>query len=322
MKYDKRCLACYGVAEPTSRPYHPACSRRLFGKAEPPAIPYALNELEKLAEQIVRSQVAVPGVQEKLSLHLDRSGGGPGRLTLVGLWGHFILKPPVSAYPQMPQIEDLTMHLASLFKIATVPHALIPLKSGELAYITRRIDRGKQKEKLHMEDMCQLTERLSEDKYRGSMEQIGKAILAFSSNPVLDVLRFYELTLFSFLTGNGDMHLKNFSLLWRKDKMIVLAPAYDLLSTRLLISEKDDPEEMALTLNGKKSSLNPGDFLAFAGNLGLNSKQRENIWRKFRRALPEAIAFLDRAFITAEKRDEFKNLLTTRASALELRESG
>ena len=138
------CLLCYKPIEDGSDNYHTKCSKRFFEKSKPPELPYRLDELKALAKKIVRSSITVPGVQAKLSLHLAKKGSEANRLTLVGLWGNYILKPPVDRYPQMPENEDLTMHLARFFKIETVPHGLIPLKSGELAYITRRIDRTKQ----------------------------------------------------------------------------------------------------------------------------------------------------------------------------------
>ncbi len=275
------CLLCYQPLDSNETNYHGACNRKFFGKNHPPALPYRLDQLDELAKNIVRSSVTVPGVQAKLSLHLAKRGKESERLTLVGLWGNYILKPPVDRFPQMPEIEDLTMHLARFFKISTVPHALIPLQSGELAYITRRIDRDKNGLKMHMEDMCQLTERLTEDKYKGSMEQVAKAILKFTSNPVLDVIRFFEVTLFSFITGNADMHLKNFSLIYDKQSLIHLSPAYDMLSTRMLIAEKDDPEELALTLNGKKSNFKLKNFVKCAENIGLNKKQFQNSIKQF-----------------------------------------
>lgn len=133
----------------------------------------------------------------------------------------------------MPGVEDLTMHLAEIAKINIVPHSLIRLKSGQLAYITKRIDRV-DKQKLHMEDMCQLTERQTEHKYLASYEQVAKAILKYSANPGLDLVNFSELVLFSFLTGNADMHLKNFSLIYDPTNGPVLSPAYDMLSTALV----------------------------------------------------------------------------------------
>lgn len=315
----KRCLVCYQPIEKSSGHYHQTCSRTIFDRIEPPELPYRLDELDRLAEQVIYSHAAVPGVQAKLSLHLDRRQSNAPRFTLVGLWGNFILKPPVLQYPQMPEIEDLTMHLAEFFKIDIVPHALIPLKSGELAYITKRIDRQSDHAKIHMEDMCQLTGRMTENKYRGSMEQIGKVILKWSSNPLLDVLRFFEVTLFSFLTGNADMHLKNFSLMHQPNGMIQLSPAYDLLSTRLLIPKEKDSEELALTLNGKKSNFKHNDFTEFAQILGLNEKQIENVWRRFQKSYPEAIKFVDESLIPDELKQKYQDLLTERAERLNIK---
>ncbi len=213
----KKCLACYLPLNKDEIDFHPACSRRLFGQSIPPVIPYSEEQMGELAMQIIKSQTTVTGVQPKLSVELAKGANKqePGRFTIVGLWGGYILKPPTLNYPQLPEVEDLTMHLAGIAKINVVPHSLIRLKSGNLAYITKRIDRTKQG-KLAMEDMCQLTERLTEDKYQGSCEQVAKTIIKYSVNPVLDVVNFFEQVLFSFLTGNADMHLKNFSCFVRR----------------------------------------------------------------------------------------------------------
>lgn len=315
----KRCLICYeSLDERALHPYHSSCCQSLFGQSRPPELPYRIDELDRLAEQVVTRHVTVPGVQAKLSLHLNRKHTGHPRLTLVGLWGNYILKPPVPQYPHMPEIEDLTLHLARFFQIQTVPHGLIPLRSGELAYITKRIDRQPDGSRIHMEDMCQLTERLTEYKYRGSMEQVGKVILKYASNPILDVLRFFEAAVFSFLTGNADMHLKNFSLIHQPNGMIQLSPAYDLLSTRLLIPTEKDSEEMALTLNGRKSNFKRADFTALAQNLGLGDKQVENAWRRFQRGLPDAIRFIDTSFLSPDLKQAFRKLMAGRAERMQL----
>jgi serine/threonine-protein kinase HipA len=272
-------------------------------------------ELKEVAKNIIQRSVTVPGVQAKLSLQLEKSRKEGNRFTMVGLWGNYILKPPVEKYPELPENEDLVMHLAELFKIRTVPHALIPLKSGELAYISRRIDRTKKNKKIHMEDLCQLSERLTEDKYKGSMEQVAKVIRSYSSNPLLDVLSLFEITLFSFLTGNSDMHLKNFSLIY-EDDFHMFSPAYDLLSTRLVIPEKDDPEELALTLNGKKSNFNNVDFITFSKKIGLNEKQVNNVFQKFENTFPKAFEFIDNSFLSNSKKEEFRELLAIRAERL------
>lgn len=253
-----KCLYCYKtinsadlVTPAGQKGYHPKCSKKFFGKPTPPLLDFTEDQIPQLAEQVVKSQKTVTGVQPKLSLGLNNEFDAPERFTIVGLWGEYILKPQTETYSNLPEIEDLTMHLAEISKIETVEHSLIKLKSGQLAYITKRIDRNDGK-KLHIEDMCQLTERLTEQKYKGSYEQISKVIKKFTANPGLDVTNYYELVLFCFLTGNSDMHLKNFSLIKRNLKYD-LCPAYDLVASELVV--EGDDEDLALNLNGKKKKL-------------------------------------------------------------------
>jgi len=288
----------------------------LFGRTIPPDLDYTYNQLNELAKKVVLSRVTIPGVQVKLSVAIEKSRHGNNRFTIIGLWGKYILKPPVMNYPEMPEIEHLTMRMAEIAGIKTVPNGLIALASGELAYITRRIDRDKNDLKIHMEDMCQLTGRLTEHKYRGSLESIGRIIKKYSSNPLLDCQYFLEVVIFSFLTGNADMHLKNFSLIYRPNGMIQLSPAYDLLSTRLLISEEIDPEETALSMNGKKRNLTRGDFQKLADNLGINQRQYENILNHFTNVIPKLIAATEGSFLSAQKSAEFKAILIQRAETL------
>ena len=316
MKMHKRCLFCYETTDDIEGDFHAKCSKSFFNKTEPPLLPYALDDMYELAKQVVARSVTVPGVQAKLSLSLNKNRNQPDRFTLVGLWGNYILKPPVEKYLQMPEIEDVTMHMANLCKIKTVPHSLIRLKSGELAYLTKRIDRDNKNNKIQMEDMCQLTDRLTEDKYKGSMEKTGKTIMKYSSNPVYDVLIFYELSLFSFLTGNADMHLKNFSLIHNKNGMTGISPAYDLIATRLLIPEKYDNEETALALNGKKRNFTAHDFKLFGKSLTLNDKQIENVFSSFKNHINNCINFIDKSFLSQENRSKYKDLIIERAKRI------
>ena len=307
----KRCLYCYQILNENEIDFHPVCSRKIFGVAIPPVLPYSESNMNELAAQVIQSHASVTGVQPKLSLHLA-SATRPDlakRFTIVGLWGGFILKPPSPHYPQLPEVEDLTMHLASIAKIKVVPHSLIRLTSGNLAYITKRIDRVK-KEKLHMEDMCQLTERLTEDKYHGSHEQVAKAILKYSTSPGLDVFNFFELVLFSFLTGNADMYLKNFSLIYRPGTGPVFSPAYDLVATTL-VNPADD-EDLALTLNGKKKKMNRNDFITAFTTLGLDIKQQQNIFKKMEKAKTSWLEFVDISFLNNEMKIAYKNLILDR----------
>lgn len=311
----KRCLYCYQPLDKNETDFHSSCSKKIFGVSIPPILPYSENNMEELAAQVIQTQTTVTGVQPKLSLHLA-SAAQPNlakRFTIVGMWGGYILKPASPHYPELPEVEDLTMHLASIAKIKVVPHSLIRLTSGNLAYITKRIDRVKQ-QKLQMEDMCQLIERLTEDKYLGSHEQVAKAILKYSANPGLDVVNFFELVLFSFLTGNADMHLKNFSLIHQPAIGPVFSPAYDLVATALV--NPTDDEDLALTLNGKKKKINRNDFISAFTTLGLDEKQQENIFKKMEKALPGWFEFIDISFLSNDLKIAYKNLIQMRFARL------
>ena len=311
-----RCLYCYQPLEENEIDFHPSCSKKIFDQISPPLLPYTEEQMGELALQVLKSQIAVTGVQAKLSLHLAPGEGRkePKRFTILGLWGGYILKPPSGHYHQLPEVEDLTMHLAKMAKIDVVPHSLIRLQSGTLAYITKRIDRYK-KTKLHMEDMCQLTERLTEDKYHGSYEQIAKAIMKYSVNPGLDVVNFFEQVLFSFLTGNADMHLKNFSLIKQPGIGYVLAPAYDMVSTALV--NPADEEDLALTLNGKKKKIQRNDFITAFNTLNLDTKQQENIFAKMAKTKEEWMNFIDISFLTKEFKESMKMLISDRFNRLD-----
>ncbi len=310
-----RCLFCYQHLTAALQDFHPSCSKKFFGQLVPPVLPYSENDLEPLATEVIRSQTAITGVQAKLSLHIsdEKKVGTEKRFTIVGLWGGYILKPPTPFYPQLVEVEDLTMHLAHIAKIKTAPHSLIRLQSGSLAYITKRIDRTI-KGKLAMEDMCQLTERLTEDKYLGSYEQLAKTIRKYSATPGLDVVNLFELVLFSFLTGNSDMHLKNFSLLEQKGLGMVLSPAYDLVNTALV--NPSDDEEMALTLNGKKKNLKKQDFVAAMNTQKVDEKQQQNIFNKIDKALPLWMDFIDVSFLSEGFKQQYKAIINERIGQL------
>jgi len=292
----------------------------LFGTPVPPELPITELELIELAEQSVLRSGTVTGVQTKLSLGLLRgdTAASPDRFTILGVWGSHILKPPTPNYPHMVELEDLTMHLAEIAGIRTVPHGLIRMQDDAIAYITRRVDRigkpgGRKVMKLHMEDLCQLTERLTEQKYRGSHEQIAKAIQRFASNPQLDVIAFYEQVLFSFLTGNADMHLKNFSLLQGTEGQCHLSPAYDMVPSTLLINET---EELALTLNGRKSKLERADFETAMRAAGLNERAILNLFNRMKKALPKWMEFIGLGHVPDELKEKYRALIDERAERI------
>ena len=305
----ERCLYCYKELKEGQVDYHPACARKLFGTRQAPQLPYVRSEIGELAKQVVRAQTTLTGVQAKLSLDVNPGGKNePDRFTIVGLWGKFILKPQTDFYRALPELEDLTMHMAEAAKIAVVPHGLVRFADGELAYITKRIDRTAKGEKLPMEDMCQLSERLTEYKYKGSYEKIAKIIMQYSSVPKLDVINFWEQVVFSWLTGNADMHLKNFSLYSQRKGYYSLTPGYDMISTALLMPE--DTEELALTLYGKRRKIKRSDFEVAMNSCSLEKKIIDNLFSKFTKVAEKWLEFIDISFLPKEMKQQYKLIIT------------
>lgn len=310
---NNRCLYCYlPLDEKTNGEYHERCSLKFFGTRTPPLFNYSMDEMAQLAQNMVERSVTVPGVQPKLSLTVVNealTNRTSGRLTIVeALGGNYIFKPPSEHFAEMPQNEHVTMRIAEeAFGLRTVPSSLIRMRSGELGYITRRIDRRADGEKIHMLDMFQVLEAF--DKYKGSMERIGKAINAYSSNILLDQSYYFELVFFSYLTGNNDMHLKNFSMICTHASW-ELAPAYDLLNVAIV--NPSDDEELALTLYGKKKKLKPEHFLQLAQGLGLNERQIRNTYNRFKTNREAAYEWLDRSFLSDEYIAAYKTLMDKR----------
>lgn len=304
------CLYCYQPLNAGLHDYHPKCSKAFFGTTHAPTLPYQLYEMEQLAKEAIEQSVTVPGVQPKLSLGWMKTvleNGHQGRLTIQNaLDGNYILKPPNVQFPQMPENEHLSMLLASELGIDTVPSSLIRLASGELCFITKRIDRGKDGTKIHMVDFLQILE--LEDKYMGTMEQLGKKIGELSVNTLLDKLRFFELTLFNYIIGNNDMHLKNFSM-FLSNMGWVLSPAYDLLNVKLVLP--NDKEDIALNLGGKKFNFNKNYFKQFATVLQLNEKQIQSVYKRLNKWLSNSMELIDISFLEEEKRTAYKKIITS-----------
>jgi serine/threonine-protein kinase HipA len=313
----KKCLYCYGVLSNTDFDYyHRSCCKKFFGQAYMPTFDYDTNALETLALQYLQAHVGVTGVQPKLSLswYKKQEKNAVKKLTIVGLYGDYILKPQSKYYVNLPENEDCTMKMAEVCGLNVVPHSLLPLQDGALCYVTKRVDRSRQRH-YHMEDMCQLTERLTEDKYKGSHEQVAKTILKYSATGLLDVTNFYEYVLFCFFTGNADMHLKNFSLLQTEQaNEYTLAPAYDLLNTALV--NKADTEELALTLNAKKSNLKYKDFLQAFLTSGLVKKQLDNMLENFYYCRYEMQEVLYKSFLPTAFKDAYNVLMLERFKRL------
>ncbi len=269
--------------------------------------------MDRLAEQIIRSQTTLTGVQPKLSLNVQKHEGSQ-RFTIVGLWSTFIFKPQTSLFPELPENKDLTMHLAALDGIKTARHSLIHLADGTLGYLTRRMDRDEKGNKLAMEDFCQPTERQTEYKYHSSYGQVAKAIAKYSSVPQLDLVNFFEVVLFCWITGNNDMHLKYFPLLSKDSGRYELSPAYDLLNVTIV--NPADTEELALTLNGKKKRICRKDFVEATRKVGIPEKVVEGMVKQFEKCLPAWEEKIDESFLSEEMKAGYKSLANNRMNRL------
>lgn len=294
------CFFCYKDAGESL--YHPKCCKKFFGTPDLPVLEINMDSLRTLATSNISSRVAITGAQPKFSASLEKVKN-ENRLTIVGLWGEFIMKPPHPDFTWMVETEDLTMHLASIFKIRVCEHAVIPGSKGELVYLAKRFDRVK-KQRIHVEDLCQLSEFLTENKYKGSYEKAGKIIMKYCPASI-DVINYFELVVFSFLTGNNDMHLKNFSLVHGLTAPY-LSPAYDLLNINLVFPQ--DKEEMALTLNGKKSRLKRVDFEVLGQTLQLPEKVVSNIFKKFASKNKQVFDWIDRSFLGEGQKELYKTI--------------
>lgn len=268
-----RCLCCQKPLEAAGQ-YHPRCIIRLFGSSRLPAIPFGLADMPALIAGM-HGRMSISGVQMKVSVRLNRE---KWKLEAAATQGTHILKPETGRFPELPQNENLCMNMAAGLGMPVPPHGLFFMADGTPCYIIKRFDRTDDGLKLQKETMFQILE--SRDKYSGSVEKVGSAICAHVANVGLDIIDFFERVLFCFLTGNGDMHLKNWALMTGQKK-ISLAPCYDLVCSRIYIPDED---ETALTINGKRNNLKRSDFEELGGRLKIDEKAMENIFKKFKDA--------------------------------------
>ena len=314
-------MNCYCCGKPLRKSningWHHACVKRFFGTTSLPEIEIDDRTLEEIARENTNKGITVPGVQKKLSLHLHSDGNSP-RLTLVNYPTGYILKPQVAEFECLPEAEQLVMTMADISGISTVPHALIRSKNT-FAYITRRVDRIIDKtgvQMLAMEDFCQLDLRLTQDKYKGSYERCAKVIGRYSSQPKLDMSELFMRLVFSFVVGNSDMHLKNFSLIEMHEASgaYTLSPAYDLLPVNVIMPE--DTEEFALAMNGKKTHIRKKDFFAFAKACGISTSSAEKMIAKIVSLKSNYQDLCDHSLLSQPLKERFSELIEKRCSVL------
>ena len=275
--------------------------------------------MAELARQVIRTSTSVTGVQAKMSLDVNRGGKSePAKFTIVGLWGKYIFKPQSGKYPFLPELEDLTMKMAEVARIRTARHTLIRLADGELGYLTLRMDRGRKGEKISMLDMCQLTNRLTEHKYYGTYQQLAETIKKYSSVPMLDVQRYWEVVLFSWMTGNSDMHCKNFSLIDTGNGEYVLSPAYDLLA--VLLADPADTEEMAMsfTVGGAKNGFNKTTFMDAFTQSGIPVAVADKMIERMKGYLPKWKELIAQSFLPEKMKADYCRLLSQHIEQLSL----
>ena len=312
-----KCLFCYQELEEGQVDFHPSCARKFFGSVTAPILPYTRDNMSELAHQVIRTSSSVTGVQAKMSLDVNRGGKNePTKFTIVGLWGKYIFKPQSAKYPCLPELEDLTMKMAEVARIRTARHTLIRLADGELGYLTLRMDRGKKGEKISMLDMCQLTNRLTEHKYYGTYQQLADTVKRFSSAPMLDVQRFWEVVLFSWIIGNSDMHCKNFSLIDIGKGKYALAPAYDLLA--VLLADPTDTEEMAMSFSvgGAKNGFNRNTFMTAFTQSGISTSIAEKMIERMKGNLPKWEELINQSFLSDKMKSSYILLLRKRIEQL------
>ncbi len=306
-------------AQDIARGWHSACIKKFFGTKKLPNIDLTDAVLEQLAVESTNKGYTVPGVQKKLSLHLTQ--GDEPRLTLVNYPTGYILKPQTVEYRVLPEAEFLVMQMARLTKIKTVPFALLRIKSqqNQFAYITKRIDRVMhtgQCDLLAMEDFCQLENRLTADKYKGSYERCAKVIEAYSSNKGLDMAELFLRIVFCYAIGNSDMHLKNFSLIETEcgSGIYHLSDAYDMLPVNVILPA--DSEELALTLNGKKRNIRRNDFLIFAETAGISRKSAEKMIEKIVSLQSIYVELCKTSYLPDDMKERLEELICKRISML------
>ena len=270
---------------------------------------------EQLKQARLRAdKMSIQGVQPKLSAVLRIKEQS---MDLVDRGGRFILKPNPPLYEEVPANEALTMRMAAVAGIQVPPHGLLRAIDGSWVYFIKRFDREGRSGRVHVEDFTQLTGASRETKYHSSLEQVVQVIEKFCTFPAVEKPKLAARLLFSFLTGNEDMHLKNFSL-WHCKGVVSLTPAYDLLNTTVVLGAAE--EETALPLGGKKKNLTRKLWIDYfcQERLGLSDRQVAAILSQLLAVRPEWVALIGRSYLSKGAKAHYREILIKRCSVLRL----
>jgi len=288
--------------------YHKNCLKKMFGVEKLPIIKIKSTELiSEISKNI--GKMSISGVQIKASVKLNKR---ENIIEIVQLGGTHILKPEPGEYPELPQNENICMNMAEMLGINASPHGLFYMADKKVCYIIRRFDRDAHGQKIHVEDMAQLLGLPSDSKYESSLEKAGSAILKYSKRPYLDLIDFLERVIFCFLIGNGDMHLKNWSLI-SIDGNYQLSPCYDLISSKLYLPYED---ESALTINGKRNKLQLSDFTGLAAYLKIEERSFNNSIDKMKNSKAAILRILDEDPIGFTKTAQLREIILERYKRL------
>ncbi len=275
--------------------------------------PLNYSAAEQRSEALTRAgKMSIQGVQTKLSAQLKVK---EGKFELVEQYGHYILKPQSEHYTELPENEAITMTMAKMINLEVPVHGLVFSKDNSLTYFIKRFDRTGHSNKLAVEDFTQLSGFSRDTKYNSSMEKVAKVVMQFCTFPKVEAMKLLKLTLFNFLIGNEDMHLKNFSLITREN-IVTLSPVYDLLNTSIAL--RNFTEELALPLNGRKNNLRKKDFLDYFGVqvLGLNQLVIQKMHDEIFKAVPIWKELISRSFLSSKSKAEYVSLLEERLHRL------
>lgn len=307
-------LYCPITLEPVCGGYSEAGLKRIHPRlARLQALPYSKDE--QLRQARLRSdKMSVQGVQPKLSAVLRLK---EGKFALVDHGGRFILKPNPPEYDEVPANEALTMSMAAAAGIEVPVHGLLYAEDKSWVYFVKRYDRVGRSEKVHVEDFAQLSGLTRETKYDSSLERIIELVDTYCSFPAIERPKLARRLLFCFLTGNEDMHLKNFSL-WLRDGVVSLSPAYDLLNTTLVLEHAE--EETALPLKGKKKQLTRKLWVDYfcRERLKLKNRQIGAILDDLQEQAPVFESLIQRSFLSTEKKKTYLEIMTERYARLGL----
>lgn len=306
-----KCLCCHKETDRTEA-YHTKCLKDLFGVNYAPKITFSVADLPARVSQAA-GKMSISGVQIKASVKLNPDNN---QLEIAAEGGTHILKPEPAEYPELPQNENLVMNMAHGLRMKVPPHGLVEMADGKFCYIIKRFDRISGGSKVHKEDMAQLLLLSTDAKYSGSLEAVGNVIKAHTANPYLELFDFFQRAAFNFVVGNGDMHLKNWSLLTPETGENSLTPCYDFVDSKMYLP---DEEDSALSMGGRRNKLYRADFEKFARYLELDPKAAANAIDSILLFEPELLAMTRNSFLSAPRQNQLLEIIAERIQRLRSR---